>query len=62
MLFALPCLMSIINNFKLTSDEAARHQYSVEAFTISDFLRLDQAAINALLIFPKNSDVKRNLM
>lgn len=52
---ALGCLNACVNQLKLMSQGVK--DFDIEIYTLSQYLRLDVAAINALNVFPQNNEV-----
>lgn len=60
---ALSSLSCIMIELQLSKDSTNERQFELESMVLDKFMRIDLAAINALLIFPKQSDCyRRNLM
>ncbi|EAR92979.2 DNA mismatch repair MutS family DNA-binding domain protein, putative (macronuclear) [Tetrahymena thermophila SB210] len=60
---ALSSLACIVGDLQLSKEPTNQNQFTVETLILNNFMKLDLAAINALLIFPKEKDIqRRNLM
>ena len=57
---AIGCLQAIVKYLNLCEDEGNYNQFHVHDLDINKFVRLDNAAINALLVFPKLDDGNSN--
>lgn len=51
------CLSEAINYLKLLEEDSESNQYQLIEYKSCEFMRLDLAAMNALLIFPKEKTV-----
>ncbi|EGR30181.1 hypothetical protein IMG5_138850, partial [Ichthyophthirius multifiliis] len=56
---ALQCLNCAVLDQQLSKDQSNFKQFTLEKFVLNKFMKLDLAAINALLIFPKQQDQYR---
>lgn len=54
----LQALERLLAMLKLEQDETNRKKFELEKFSFEKFMRLDQPAINALQIFPKDMEKK----
>jgi DNA mismatch repair protein MSH2 len=54
---ALSSLMCLVNSHKLLQEKTNHGKFKLESYTLSNFMKLDLAAINALSIFPKASGI-----
>lgn len=54
---ALASLACIIDHNDLTKDKSNHKKFKLESYTLTHFMKLDLAAINALSIFPKASGI-----
>lgn len=57
---AIGCLQVIVKYLNLCEDERNYNQFHVNDLDMKKFVRLDNAAINALLVFPKLDDSQSN--
>ena len=55
---AMEALEKLLKNLSLEKDHTNKQQFGLQSFKFDSFMKLDQPAINALLIFPKDMDKK----
>ena len=59
MLYAMSSLACMISHLKLSNEPTNHKQFRLETYRLSNYMKLDLAAINALSIFPKNFEDKK---
>lgn len=55
---SMDALEKLLKNLSLEKDLTNKQQFTLQSFKFDSFMKLDQPAINALLIFPKDMDKK----
>ena len=51
------CLHQCVYELGLMDDSTNYSQYDIQQYRMKDFMKLDMAAMNALLIFPKDKSI-----